>query len=79
MVSGSARKIFHRHLETRAANVGILSKAINKTLLVFVTFFTVNAHHATNRIMGQVDLYVDTTTDNLLELEHQTGCTKLSR
>jgi len=32
----------------------------------------------TNRTTGQADLYVDTTTDNLLELEHA-GLKKLSR
>ena len=35
-------------------------------MLVFTNFFTVNAHHAQT---GQVD----TTTDNLLELEHHTA------
>jgi len=33
------------HLETRPANLWDLSKAINKTLLVFGNFFTVNSHH----------------------------------
>jgi len=49
---------------------GIASKPINKTLLVF------NARHTQT---GQVNLYVDTTTDNLLELKHHTGFTNLSR
>jgi len=38
-------------------------------MLVFANFFTVNAHHAQR---GQLVLYFDMTTDNLLELEHRT-------
>jgi len=38
-------------------------------MLVVANFFTVNVHHTQT---GQVDLYFDTTTDYLLELEHRT-------
>jgi len=38
-------------------------------MLVFANFFTANAHY---RQTGPLDLYCDTTTDNLLELEHRT-------
>jgi len=55
---------------------GISSAAINKTLLVFADFSMVNVHHTQT---GQIDLYDDTTTDNLPELEHHAGFTHLSR
>ena len=48
----------------------IMSKAINKTLLVFDIFFAVNTDHIQT---GQVDLYGDTTTDNFLKLERHVG------
>jgi len=55
---------------------GISSKTINKRLLVFANFFKVNGHHTQT---GQVDLYVDRTTNNLLELEYHRCFTKLDR
>jgi len=48
---------------------GISSNTANKTMLVFANFFTAKAHYTQT---GQLDLYLDTTTDNLLELEHRT-------
>jgi len=44
---------------------GISSNAVDKTMLVFANFFTVNVHHT---YTGQLDLYFDTTRDYLLEL-----------
>jgi len=38
-------------------------------MLFFANFFAVKAHYTQT---GQLDLYFDTTTDNLLELEHHT-------
>jgi len=46
LIAGSASKTCQHHLQTKAANLFDLSKAINKTLLVFGNFFTLNAHHA---------------------------------
>ena len=45
LTAGSANKTCQHHLETGAATSEISSKAINKTLLAFGIFFTVNAHH----------------------------------
>jgi len=45
LIGGSASKICQHHLETRAANLWDLSKAINKTLLAFGHLFKVNSHH----------------------------------
>ena len=45
LIARSASKTCQHHVETRAANLWDLSKAINKTLLVFGNFFTVKAHH----------------------------------
>jgi len=77
MIAGSATKICQHHLQTRAANLWDLSKAINKTLLAFGSFsqWTLIMHKPHNC----VDLYVDTTTDNLLELEHHAAFAKLTR
>jgi len=38
-------------------------------MLVFANFFTAKTQYTQT---GQLDLYFDTTTDNLLELEHRT-------
>jgi len=76
-----------RHLPARLVSVtekqerqtsGVTSKTVKKRLLVFAfaNFSTVNAHYTQ---IGKVDLYVDTTMDNLLDLEHHTGYTKLNR
>ena len=61
LIAGSACQ---HHLQTRAANLWDLSSAINKTLLAFGSFsqWTLIMHKPNN----WVDLYVDTTTDNLL-------------
>jgi len=77
MIAGSATKICQHHLQTRAANLWDLSKAINKTLLAFGSFsqWTLIMHKPHN----WVDLYADTTTDNLLELEHHAAFAKLTR
>jgi len=48
---------------------GISSNTVNKIMLVFANFFTAKAHYAQS---GQLDLYFDTTTGNLLKLEHRT-------
>jgi len=38
-------------------------------MLVFANFSTPKAHHT---YTGELDLYFDTTTDNLLQLKHRT-------
>jgi len=48
---------------------GISSNTVNKTMLVFANFSTPKAHHT---YTGELDLYFDTTTDNLLQLKHRT-------
>ena len=77
LIAGSASKTCQHHSQTRAANLWDLSKAINKTLLAFGSFsqWTLIMHKPHN----WVDLYVDTTTENLLELEHHTAFAKLTR
>ena len=67
---GSASKTCQCHFEKQELlTSGISSNTVNETTLVFANFFTAKAHY---RQTGQLDLYLDTTTGNLLELEYRT-------
>ena len=75
LIAGSANKTCQHHLSCK--RLGSHPKRSIKPCLplVFFSQWTLIIHKPDN----YVDLYVDTATDNLLELEHHAGFAKLTR